>query len=226
MPHDYEDRELTFFQKHRLLLCTLIALIIGGVVYGLITLSKNSKPAKKETIAMVTLAPPPPPPKMTPPPPPPEQKIEEKQEIQEPKPEDKPKEEPPKNEPPPSLGTNLKGDGNDGFGLSGNGNGGMVGGNGNGNGQWTAYASKVQQAVANALRTNDRTRAADFHLDVRVWADASGRVTRAALASSTGDPALDSVIQNNILTGLRLADSPPDGMPMPIHMRLTARRPN
>jgi outer membrane biosynthesis protein TonB len=227
MPYDLDEREPTFFMRHRLSMCALIGLLIAGVVWGAIKISKQSHPVKKENITIVSIAPPPPPPRMTPPPPPPEQKIEEKQDIQEPKPDDKPKDPPkPKDEAPPTLGTNLKGDGADAFGLSGNGNGGMVGGGGNGNGQWTAYGEQVKSAITSALGGNPQTRAAKFRLDVRVWADATGRITRAALASSTGDSALDNVIQNQVLDGLRLPQSPPAGMPMPIHLRLTALRPN
>jgi len=227
MPYDLEEREPTFFQRHRLLMCALIGLVIAGVVWGAITISKQSHPVKKTDMVITAIVPPPPPPPMTPPPPPPEQKIEEKQPVEEPKPDDKPKDPPkPKDEAPPSLGTNLKGDGNDAFGLSGNGNGGMVGGGGNGDGRWSAYAAQMQSAIASALRNNQHTRAATFHLDVRVWADATGRVTRATLASTTGDASLDRAIEGDVLNGLQLQDPPPTGMPMPVHMRLTAVRPN
>ena len=52
------------------------------------------------------------------------------------------------------------------------------------------------------------------------------RVTRASLVSSTGDPAVDAAIKADVLTGLQLDAPPPEGMPLPIVMRLTARRPN
>jgi hypothetical protein len=70
------------------------------------------------------------------------------------------------------------------------------------------------------------TRNAAFQLEVRVWADLTGRVTRSLLASSTGDPQVDDAIKNKILNGLQLQEPPPAGMPMPIVMRFTARHPN
>src|SRR5262249_10355899 len=130
--------------------------------------------------------------------------------------------------PPPDLGTGLKGDGpgND-FGLgNGSGNNVIGGNNGSGGGKWGWYASQVQGRVADAMRQNSRTRGATMRVEVRIWPDRSGRVTRAQLVQSTGDAAMDNVIKNEVLTGLQLQEPPPAGMPMPIVLRLTAKRPN
>lgn len=132
---------------------------------------------------------------------------------------------------PPSadLGTSITGGGApDAFGLSGNRGGGFLGGTGSrGSGsRWGWYASAVQATVSEALRRNARTRDANFRLEVRVWPDLTGRVTRAQLAGTTGDAALDAAIKAEVLTGLQLKEPPPPGMPLPIVMRLTARRPN
>jgi len=62
-------------------------------------------------------------------------------------------------------------------------------------------------------------------LKIRVWADSTGRITKAHLTGSTGDPALDATLQNDILTGMQLDNPPPADMPMPIVMRVSARRP-
>ncbi len=61
---------------------------------------------------------------------------------------------------------------------------------------------------------------------MRVWADGTGRIVKATLAGSTGRADLDRALQNEILTGLQLESAPPEGMPMPIVMRISARRPN
>jgi TonB family protein len=60
---------------------------------------------------------------------------------------------------------------------------------------------------------------------VRVWVDSTGRVTRASLEGSAGDAATDAAITKEILTGLQMQGAPPEGMPMPIVMRLKATRP-
>ena len=65
-----------------------------------------------------------------------------------------------------------------------------------------------------------------LNLTARIWLDASGRITRATLTGSSGNPDIDAAIRTEILTGLQLQAPPPDGMPMPIVMRLKATRPN
>jgi hypothetical protein len=158
----------------------------------------------------------------------------EQEPVNEPEPKpDEPKETPKPDEPPP-LGTNLKGDGPaDGFGLgSGNGNGlgagNVIGGQGGGkqSSRWGWYAGLVQNQVAEALRQHNKTKNADLRIRLRIWPDASGRIERVVLGDSSGDPAIDEAIKNEVLSGLRLSEAPPSGMPLPIVLRVTARRPS
>ena len=74
------------------------------------------------------------------------------------------------------------------------------------------------------MQRNRKTRAARLNVTVKVWPDSSGRVARAQMTGSTGDPSLDSAIRDEVLNGLQL-QPPPPGMPMPITLRLAARRP-
>lgn len=140
------------------------------------------------------------------------------------------KEEPKPEEPPPEpqLGTSIKGDGPDNFGLSGSGDRGGLGGLGKSGGnrsKWGWYASQVQASVVERLRAHKLTRSASLSLTVRIWADSSGHIVRATLSGSSGHADVDAAIKNEILTGLQLKGAPPEGMPMPIVMRITARRP-
>ena len=118
-----------------------------------------------------------------------------------------------------------------------NGNGpdmGIPAGKGNGNhnrigsgrrsGKWDRYAVSIQNTIAETLRHNSGVRHATFSLSVRVWADSNGRITRASLTGSSGDPTVDNAIKNNALTGLQLSEPPPADMPMPINLRISARK--
>ena len=132
-----------------------------------------------------------------------------------------------KPEPSAGIGTSIKGDGAaDGFGLSANGAGGGGGGSaGHSSGsRWGWYAAEVQTAIGAALRQNALSRNADFRIRVRIWSSPEGTIERAILTDSTGNPALDQALQNRVLSGLKLPEPPPAGMPMPIVLRLTARR--
>jgi len=209
-----EEVPQNFFKRFRVAII-VTAVVIAGIVVVAKLASKGGS-SKHDRLTLVSIAPAPPPPPPPPRPPQEEQKIEEPM-IK----EEAPKEAPPKDEPP--LGTGIKGEGSDSFGLGGKpGNGRIGGGDGS---KWGWYASQVQSRIQQALQQNRKTRTASMNLNVRVWADASGRISRAQLAGSTGDTSLDSALRDEVLTGLQLPEPPPAGMPAPITLRVTARRP-
>jgi TonB family protein len=221
--------------KHRLIIGGLLAIVLlGGIVSFLTSGPKSNRPAaRKSEFITVTLPPPPPPP-----PPPPKIEPPKPKEVEPPKDEEMVEQDPvEENEPPPEaapeappsedLGTNITGGSGPDMGLTrggGNGNG-RIGGTGSkGGSKWGYYAAQIQSTVADALRRNSSTKSASFSMQVRVWADANGRITRASLVGSSGNPAVDAAIKNQILTGLQLPQAPPAGMPMPINLRITARK--
>jgi protein TonB len=236
-----DNEERTFVQRHRVaigFLAVVAALAVAAAI-GMKILGGHSAPAKVNQVAMVKLLPPPPTPPPTPPPqvqpqPTVQQMIEQKQmmepETKPEKPEEK-RDEPSKahDKAPGPLGLNAKGEGTgDAFGLVGKpgGNGFFGDGGGGGGTRWGWYAGEVQARVEEALQRNPRTRSAALRLQVRIWPNTTGRVARAELVGSTGDPAVDAAIKNEVLTGLQLQEPPPSGMPLPIVMRITERRPN
>lgn len=174
--------------------------------------------------------PPPPPPQETPPPPEPEM-IEQKQ-IEEPdtKP-DKVVEEPEQvdssDEPPPGpLGLDAVAEGpGDLFNLAGKQGGrGLLDGNGRAGTRWGWYASIVTQQVETALRANPKTRHLVGQVQVRLWADGTGRVSRVQIVAGSGDAAIDAMISGEVLGGITLREPPPADMPMPIVTRITGRK--
>ena len=225
-----EDEELTFFQKHRGKLVVAGVAVLAGIAF--VVVSPKEAPKKKSSVNMVNIMPPLPPP--PPPPPPPKEQPPEPETVKEEKfvPEDAPKPDPVAQAPDEApMGTNLQGDGPNAFGLGVGGGGGMIGGTGTGKGgkggsKYGFYAGQVQSRVVDALRNHKKTRSAALDVKVRIWLDSSGRVTRATLAGTSGKPDVDAAIRDEILTGLQLQNPPPEGMPMPIVMRLSATRPN
>ena len=202
-------------------------LVAIGVTFVVFSPKEGSK--KKSTVNIVNIIPPLPPP---PPPPPPKEQPPEPETAKEEKfvPEEAPKPEPVAQAEAP-MGTNLQGDGPNNFGLGVGGNGGMLGGRGIGNGggrgsKYGAYAGQVQSRVGDALRSNKKTRSASLNIKVRIWLDSTGRITRSTISGTSGKADVDAAIRDEILTGMQLQSPPPDGMPMPIVMRLSATRPN
>ncbi len=218
------ETETGFVRQHR------PALVVGGLVLVAIALAAfflsrgDDRPVQRlQQFTMVRLAPPPPPP-----PPPPQQQVVPKM-IEQPhmttpemiKPEhvDASKPNAPAKGP---VGLDDKGTGpGDSFNLAGNPGGNGILEGGGGGSRWGWYASIVQDQIAEALRLNPKTRDARFRVEIRLWSDATGRVARVALVTSTGDPALDTTITRDVLQGLQIRQPPPSDMPMPIVMRVT-----
>lgn len=232
---DIEESEGPAWRRYLLLsggALVVLALMVGGLM---VLMNGDKYPPRKVNELQVTMIVPTPPPPPPPPPPAeqqPEQKMVEqtpvKQEMIEEKPVDIPKDAPPDapndpNDSPPSLEANTTGPGT----LKG-GKGGLIGGGGGGGGgssKWGWYASIVQAQIEAALRANEKTRHATMQVRVRLWPDATGRINRVQLVSSTGNGELDAVIRDQVLGGMTLREPPPKEMPMPIVMQVTARTP-
>jgi protein TonB len=219
-----------------LVLVTLTGL---GVRWIAATSREGSAPRKTMQYAVVNLQPPPsrpPPPPITPP------KVEEEPQSKRVDLDpaqvmpDAPR--PDSSAPAPGpLALAAEGSGpGDAFNLAGNpggrgllsggglgdGSGAGLGGGGAGN-RYGWYYAKVAADLEEAFRRHRRMSAASARVELRVWTDAAGRISRVQLIRSTGDLELDAAIQS--VVGLKLREAPPRDIPMPMIARLTARRP-
>jgi protein TonB len=225
--------EQSFIRRYRVALAGAAALSFFWGVFALSGHEDMPPPRRIQEITLLKITPPPPPP---PPPKPPEQKMIEQvktdqPEFKEEKPVEQPKQAPVKDakadEPPGPLSLDAKAQGpGDLFNLAGKPGGSPYGAGGGGGSRWGWYASIVQAQLESALHGNRRTRNASMQVQIRIWADGSGRVTRVQLVASTGDVELDAVIRNEAFSGLVLREPPPKDMPMPMVTRVTARRPS
>jgi len=201
---------------------------VGGIVvvlFSQVFSGRGRPPPRKAQVMVRPLA------QNTPPPPPPQQLVPRQQNAEQTLVNDqdvKPDEQPAA-EPPPGLGTGIQGNGPDAFGLGRRDTGIFAGGGGTGSegtgNRFGSYFGQIKEVLGEALRQNPLTRDASFDVKVRIWADLTGRITRARLVQSTGNPSVDQAITNTVLVGRRLPDTP-DGMRMPIELHFTARRPN
>jgi len=132
-----------------------------------------------------------------------------------------------------ALAAEATGEG-DSFNLAGNPGGrGLLSGGGLGDGtgigsgdgagsRYGWYYAKLASQIEDAYRKSKRISTANARVEIRVWADKSGRISRVELVRSTGDPELDEAVRS--VVGLRLRDPPPSDIPMPMIARFTARR--
>lgn len=203
--------------------------ILGLMAWGVVLLiaggSKATKP-RAQVIAVLRQQPPPPPPK-------PEEKPPEikKEEVKLPEPEPTPE---PKaaDEPPPAqnLGVDAAGTGaGDSFGLEGRKGGrdittiGEVGNGAGGRAKFAFFTNMVQAHLQEELSRNKKLRSIDYKAMVRIWFGVNGKVDRAELVGSTGNPDIDSTLATALAEISPLSSAPPSDMPQPIKLRLTSR---
>lgn len=220
------------FPMKRVFMVAGVCVLVGGVgylVFGPDGGTKRRAPAPQVVSIQVPPPPPPPPPPPRPKPPEPSPQTETAQQmVAETAAEPEAAPDAPSNDAP--LGTGVKGDGTpDSFGLgTGPGGGGgprLLGGGGGGGTRWAGYSSAIKTRIIEALGNDPRTRSADGQIEIGIWLDAGGRITRVQIRKSSADPAVDAAITRDVLAGLQ-TQPPPADMPQPIWMRTTLRRPN
>lgn len=200
-------------------IAVLGAALIALVTWGIMTLmgGKSGKPRKPPVVTLLPDKPPPPPP------PPKEEKKPEP-----PKENKDVKIEPPKEAPQPAQNEPLKmegaaGDGDSAFGAGTVGReyaGGNVGATGAVQGM---YAGRLQRHLQEQLSRNRKLKESDYRVTVRVWLRRDGSVEKADLAQSTGNSGLDELLREALLQVAAMREAPPENMPQPIRIRITAR---
>lgn len=201
-----------------------VAVLIGLWLRDMLLSDKPVKPMKLQQITLVRPPPPPKPPEEKPP----EPEIKEEVKLDEPQPTPEPQQAdaPP---PGPDLGVDAEGTGEgDGFGLVGKkGGADLVGGGGRGGNPWAWYGGLLgeaanaafQQALAREKALKDK----NYKVIIHVWLDNAGKVTRAALVDSTGDPRVDEILKDALRDMRALREPPPGDMPQPVKVRVTSR---
>lgn len=178
-------------------------------------------------IATITpLPPPPPPPKEKPPEP---KKVEE--DI---KPVDKPQDVPqkPVDAPKPSndvaRNVTMNADaqaGSDAFNIGAGGGGGMVGsggGTGSGTGSYDQY---LGYAIQQAVQRDGRVNRLAFDVRADIWLDADGKLTRAELVGSSGNPDTDQALLDALRTMPHIDVAPPSSLHFPLRVAIRGKRP-
>jgi hypothetical protein len=139
--------------------------------------------------------------------------------VKQDKPPDKPKEAAKPDEPPPGpLALDAKGEGpGDAFGLGGKpgGNGLLGGGGGGGGGGNGWYTGQVQAKIQQALAKDPTLAKLHWRLAFELWIDATGKVERVQLVTSTGVAENDELIRRALLNVSTL-DPPPKDITLPV----------
>jgi protein TonB len=204
----------------RLSLMGLAAAGLLGLLVWLMASLMDNKPVRQKQPPKISLLPDKPPP---PPPPPKEEKKPEP-----PKAEQKEiKTEPPREPMPQAQNEPLKMEGAAGDGPSpfaaGAVNREYVGGTVGGRLGQSLFADRLQRHLSAELNRNRKLRERDYRVQVRLWLERDGSIQKAELAQSTGDAALDELLRQALLEARAMSEAPPENMPQPIRIRVTAR---
>lgn len=191
--------------------------LLGLLAWGIKSLlgGKADRPRKPPSVTLLPDKPPPPPP-----PPKEEKKPEPPKEDRKEVRVDQPKDTPPaQNEPLKMEG--AAGDGGGPFAAGSVGRdyvGGSIGG-----AQQSVYATRLQRHLQEELNRVRKLRESDYRITLRVWLRKDGSVEKAELAQSTGNPTLDQLLRETLLQVSAMREAPPENMPQPIRIRVTAR---
>ena len=188
----------------------------------------HKPPQTKKVVQQITMLQPPPPP---PPPPevkPPEPEVKEEK-IDEPIPDKEPEPAPEESNEPPAAELGLDADGSagsDAFGLAAHKGGrSMLGGSPGSAIIW--YGGQIQRQLEDSLQTllaDTVAMKSGYSVNIDVWVDADGRITRCELASGSGKEDVDQVIRT-ALPKIRasIGKTLPENMPQPVRIRMTTR---
>lgn len=195
-------------------------LVLGLLAWGIRGLlgGPAGAPRKPPKISLLPDRPPPPPPPPKEKPEPP--KAEQKEIKAEP-----PKEPQPQAQNEPLMMEGAAGEGSSPFAAGSVGKeytGGNVGGIG-GRMQHGLFIDRLQRHLQEELNRNRKLRETDYRVTLRVWLGRDGTVQRAELAQSTGNADVDALLKQTLLQVAALREAPPEDLPQPIRIRVTAR---
>lgn len=188
-------------------------LLLGLIAWGISTMmhSKPHKPKQATKAFLLPDKPPPPPPK-------------EEKKIEPPKTESKevkvntPKEQAPVTQNEPLKMEGAAGEGNSPFAAGSVGReyvGGSFGG--------SLYGGQLQRHLQSELNKNRKLRESDYRVTLKVWVGRDGAIQRAELVGSTGNETIDELLRQTLLQATAMRDPPPENIPQPMRIRVTAR---
>jgi len=208
----------------RLVAISVGVAILGGIGYGIKALMTGSAPQKKQvtTIKLLPDTPPPPPP---PPKEPPKEQPKEQPKEAPKAPEPKPAETPP--------AENLKMEGPAGDGPSpfqagavtndyAGGDVKTIGSDGGLKFNW--YAGLVKSEIEQALQKNSALTEGQYKLVVTVWVKPNGDIEKLELVQSDASPEVEQAVKTTLNAMPNIREAPPEGMPQPIKLRISARK--
>jgi protein TonB len=85
------------------------------------------------------------------------------------------------------------------------------------------YAMRLEQGLKADLNRIETLRRREYVVSLALWISRGGRLERVRIDSSTGDERTDREIREALMVSQLQVEPPPEGMPQPVRLRVTAR---
>ncbi|WP_029146920.1 TonB C-terminal domain-containing protein [Methylophilus sp. 5] len=208
----------------RIAIALLVLAVLAGIGYGIKKMFSGGATHKKQ-ITTVKLLPDTPPP---PPPPPPKEQPKET-------PKEQPKEikapEPKPAETPPAENLKMEGAAGDGpspfqaGAVNNEYKGGAVATIGSDGGvKFRWYAGLVKSQIERAIERDKKLTQGQYKIVVSVWLKPNGQFERLSVEQSDTTPEIEQGIREALNDLPAMQEAPPESMPMPIRLRITAKK--
>ncbi len=209
----------------RVLIALLLLALLVGIGYGIKKMFSGGATHKKQ-ITTVKLLPDTPPP---PPPPPPKEPPKETPKEQ---PKEAPKEPVAKPaETPPAENLKMEGAAGDGpspfqaGAVNNEYKGGAVATIGSDGGvKFRWYAGLVKSQIEHAIERDKKLTQGQYKIVVSVWLKPNGQFERLSVEQSDSTPEIEQGIREALNDLPAMQETPPDNMPMPIRLRISAKK--
>ncbi|MCB5190612.1 TonB C-terminal domain-containing protein [Methylobacillus arboreus] len=209
----------------RLGLIGLVVLLLAVLGYGVYSLVSSKPGPKKPPVTTIKIMP------DTPPPPPPPKEPPKEQPKEEPK-EIKVEQPKPVEAPPEPQNLKMEGDAGDAPSAFGAGkvtsdySGGDVGvkiGGSKGLSAYAWYTGKIKASIEAAIAEQKELAREQYRIVVQLWLAKDGQVEKIELVNGSGDQKKDELLRQALNSIKRMPEAPPEDMPQPVKLRVTAK---
>lgn len=115
--------------------------------------------------------------------------------------------------------------GNDSFGIQKGGGGGSIGAGSAGGAGNASYGRYLAYVLKQAISRDERARKHAYQLQVDVWIEPDGVISRVELARGSGNREADESVIEALRAYGRIEERPPRSLPMPARVLVQGRRP-
>lgn len=201
-------------------------MVMSALGYGIYSMLSSKPGPKKPPVTTVKLLP------DTPPPPPPPPKEPPKEQPKEEPKEIKVEQPKPVEAPPEPQNLKMEGEAGDAPSAFGAGkvtsdySGGDVGvkiGGSKGLSAYAWYTNQIKSSIENAIAEQPELAKEQYRIVVELWLAKDGRVEKIELLNGSGEEKKDGLLRKALQSIKRMPEAPPEDMPQPVKLRITAK---